>query len=66
MTELKIEGMTCSHCSAAVERALTGVAGVTAVQVDLAGGRATVQGSATLADLAAAVAEEGYTASAAG
>ncbi|MFA5550627.1 MAG: heavy-metal-associated domain-containing protein [Trueperaceae bacterium] len=62
MTELKIQGMSCSHCSAAVERALQGVAGVTAVEVDLEGGSATVQGAAALADLVAAVTEEGYTA----
>ncbi len=62
MTELKIQGMSCSHCSAAVERALKGVAGVTDAKVDLQGARATVQGSASVADLVAAVAEEGYTA----
>ena len=62
MTELKIEGMSCTHCSAAVERALKGVAGVTEAQVDLQGGRASVQGSASVADLVAAVTEEGYTA----
>ena len=63
MTELKIQGMSCSHCSAAVERALKEVPGVTAADVDLPGGRATVQGTASLPDLVAAVAEEGYTAS---
>lgn len=62
MTELKIEGMSCSHCSAAVERALTGVEGVTRVEVDLAGGRAAVEGAADVGALVAAVAEEGYTA----
>ena len=62
MTELKIEGMSCTHCSSAVERALKDVNGVTDAQVDLQGGRATVQGSASVADLVAAVTEEGYTA----
>ncbi len=62
MTELKIEGMTCSHCSAAVKRALEGVEGVTAADVDLQAGRASVQGSAPVTELVAAVAEEGYTA----
>ena len=62
MTGLKIEGMSCSHCSAAVERALTGVEGVTRVEVDLAGGRAAVEGAADVGALVAAVAEEGYTA----
>lgn len=63
MTELKIQGMSCSHCSAAVERALKGVTGVTQAQVDLEAGIAKVQGSAALEDLLAAVSEEGYTAS---
>lgn len=62
MTELKIEGMSCSHCSAAVERALKEVPGVNAAEVNLEAGTARVHGSASLADLMAAVAEEGYTA----
>ena len=60
MTELKIEGMTCSHCKAAVQTALTKVAGVTGVNVDLASGRAQVSGSAPVAALIAAVQDEGY------
>jgi copper chaperone CopZ len=30
-----IDGMTCAYCVRAVERALSGVAGVTSVRVDL-------------------------------
>lgn len=63
MTELKIEGMTCGHCSAAVKKALEGVDGVTAADVDLAAGRARVQGAADPAVLIAAVHDEGYRAS---
>jgi copper chaperone len=58
--ELKIEGMTCGHCQKAVENALSGVAGVQKVEVDLAGGKARVEGTADLAALLAAVKEEGY------
>jgi len=58
--ELKIEGMTCSHCSAAVTKALQGVAGVQRASVDLAHGTAVVEGSADLESLVAAVVEEGY------
>lgn len=58
--ELKIDGMSCTHCSAAVTRALESVPGVEQVQVDLAAGRATVAGAAALDELVAAVAEEGY------
>jgi copper chaperone len=63
MTELKIDGMTCGHCSAAVKKALERVAGVTGADVDLAAGRARVQGAADPANLIAAVQDEGYRAS---
>lgn len=39
---LKIEGMSCSHCKQAVEDAIKGLAGVSAVAVDLERGEATV------------------------
>lgn len=64
MTNLKIEGMTCGHCSAAVKRALEQVEGVVSVQVDLEAGHATVEGSPEFAALLAAVQEEGYSAQA--
>jgi len=40
--ELAVEGMTCGSCANAVRKALARVPGVTAVDVDLARGRATV------------------------
>jgi len=61
MIELQIDGMTCGHCKAAVEKALTGVDGVErVVEVNLETGRATVDGTATAEALIAAIAEEGY------
>jgi copper chaperone len=60
MTELKIDGMTCGHCTAAVKKALEKVAGVSAATVDLAAGRAHVEGDADVAALVAAVQDEGY------
>jgi copper chaperone len=63
MTELKIEGMTCGHCTAAVKKALEKVSGVTTAEVDLAAGRARVAGQADPAALVAAVQDEGYRAS---
>jgi len=59
-TELKIEGMSCSHCSAAVTKALESVTGVMQARVDLAAGTATVEGEADMDELVAAVVEEGY------
>ena len=40
---IKIEGMSCGHCSARVEKALNALGGVRA-RVDLAGKTATVEG----------------------
>ena len=64
-TELNVTGMSCGHCVKAVEGALKAVPGVEGVQVSLEGGKATVQGDAAQA-LIAAVKEEGYGAEVAG
>lgn len=58
--ELKVDGMTCQHCVKAVKSALESVRGVTAAEVDLERGRATVTGEADVDALIAAVREEGY------
>lgn len=60
MTDLQITGMTCQHCVHSVTQALKGVAGVENVAVDLAGGRARVEGEADPRALVRAVKEEGY------
>jgi copper chaperone len=60
MTELDIKGMTCDHCVHTVTEALRQVGGVTEARVTLKTGKAQVDGSASAADLIAAVAEEGY------
>lgn len=60
MMELKIDGMTCGHCTAAVKKALESVSGVTHAEVDLASGRARVDGQADPSQLVAAVQDEGY------
>lgn len=59
---LKVDGMTCAGCKAAVERVLRGQPGVSAVAVDLDAGRAIVEsdGSADAAGLVAAVEDAGY------
>ena len=40
-----VEGMACNHCKASVEKALTAIEGVESVTVDLAEGKAAVEGS---------------------
>ncbi len=62
--QLTINGMTCMHCVAAVQKALGAVDGVDEViQVTLEPGSATVTGSASTQALIAAVKEAGYEAS---
>jgi copper chaperone CopZ len=60
---LAVTGMTCGNCSAHVKKALSEVPGVTAVDVDLAGGSATVGVGAEGTDvdqLIEAVRDAGY------
>jgi len=61
--QIRIEGMTCGHCSASVEKALRAVPGVQEVVVDLAAKEAAVQVDGTVNDeaLRKAVTEAGYT-----
>jgi copper chaperone len=60
MLRLKISGMTCDHCVAAVGRAVRAVPGTTDVAVDLARGEVTVTGSPDARAVRDAIAEEGY------
>ena len=61
-TTLGISGMTCQHCVAAVTKALQSVPGVQSAHVDLAQGKASVDGSAPVRLLIDAVAKAGYSA----
>lgn len=61
--ELTITGMSCKHCAATVQRALSGVAGVKEASVDLESARATVRyapDSMKYEDLVSAVQAAGY------
>jgi copper chaperone len=63
MIELKVTGMTCGHCEAAVNKALAGVPGVKRViKVSRNEERVMVDGDADVAALIAAIEEEGYAA----
>ena len=67
MIKLKVSGMTCEHCEKAVERALSGVAGVDkVVVVNREHNEAVVEGQPEESALLAAVREEGYEAELAG
>ena len=41
MATIKVKGMSCQHCVASVTKALSEIAGITDVQVDLEKGEAT-------------------------
>ncbi|MBK1709206.1 MULTISPECIES: heavy-metal-associated domain-containing protein [Marichromatium] len=58
--QLKITGMSCQHCERRVREALVAVAGVESVSIDLAAGRARVEGAVESATLIAAVEAAGY------
>ena len=57
---LKVPGMTCGHCEAAVKSEVGKVAGVSTVTVDLATKLVTVEGSNDLAAITAAIDEAGF------
>ncbi|GAB6880121.1 hypothetical protein JCM17823_23950 [Halorubrum gandharaense] len=57
---ITVSGMSCEGCEESVEEALTAVSGVTTVDVDRTTGAATVEGSATVDELVAAIEEAGY------
>ncbi len=57
---LQVGGMTCEHCVRAVTKALEGVAGVDKVAVNLAGGRARVDGAADGDAVVRALEDQGY------
>lgn len=61
MQTYEIKGMTCNHCVMAVTKALGKVPGVSRVQgVDLASGRAVVEGTPDEQAVLAAIKDEGY------
>ncbi len=55
--------MSCQNCVAHVKKAVSAVAGVDSVEVDLESGIARIQGHPDEAELIAAIEEEGYEAS---
>jgi copper chaperone len=60
MTTFSIPDMSCGHCKAAVEAALTAVPGAGPISVDLAAKRATAEGAADPTALLAALSAAGY------
>lgn len=59
-TTLRITGMTCGHCVAAVTKALKSVPGVDTAEVNLDRQQGVVKGTADAARLVEAVKGQGY------
>ncbi len=60
LMEVKVDGMTCSHCKLAVENAIAALPGVEGVEVDLELGKATIQGVVPEQSLIRTLQNEGY------
>jgi len=60
MTTLKVKGMTCGGCAAAIKRAIARVDPAAAVDVDLKGGQVHVQSARDAATLRSAIETAGY------
>ena len=60
MEQYTVTGMSCAACSARVEKAVSGVKGVTACSVSLLTNSMGVEGSASADEIIAAVQEAGY------
>lgn len=58
--QVEIEGMSCGHCTAAVEKAIQVLSGVEQVEVSLNPGLAVIQGTVDPSILLEAIHEEGY------
>ncbi|MFJ7210711.1 heavy-metal-associated domain-containing protein [Amycolatopsis sp. NPDC098790] len=58
-----VSGMSCGHCAQSVTEELTGLPGVTEVDVDVATGRVVVRAETALAedDVRGAIDEAGFT-----
>lgn len=63
MEQYNVTGMSCAACSARVEKAVSGVPGVTSCSVSLLTNSMGVEGSASASDIIAAVEAAGYGAS---
>ena len=63
MEQYNVTGMSCAACSARVEKAVNKVPGVTACAVSLLTNSMGVEGTASPADVIAAVVDAGYGAS---
>lgn len=60
MTTFTVPGMSCGHCKAAIEKAVTAADSSAAIAFDMDARRIDVSSSLTVEDLTALLAKEGY------
>lgn len=60
MYQLEVAEMSCGHCVSSVTKAVQAVDAAASVDVDLAQRKVSVQSSASLDKVAAAIADAGY------
>jgi len=62
-TTIKVQGMSCNHCVAAVSKTLSNIEGISDVKVDLAKGEATFDRteSVSMEEIKRQIELEGYT-----
>lgn len=58
--EITIKGMNCNHCRANAEKAILGCNGVTSASVDLASGKAQIDGNADINEIRSAIEALGF------
>ncbi len=58
---IRVGGMSCGHCANAIRQAVTPLAGVERVDVDVASGIVTAHGDCDAASISAAITRAGYT-----
>ncbi|MDA0675909.1 MAG: cation transporter [Proteobacteria bacterium] len=61
METLKVAGMTCGHCVAAVTKAIRADGPSSIVRIDLAGGTVVVEGRQSRAQLITVIERAGFT-----
>ncbi|THB63038.1 MAG: permease [Spirochaetaceae bacterium] len=60
LTKINVQGMTCGHCSANVQKALSTVAGIKKIDVSLEGKCVFIEGDFKLAEAEKAIHDAGY------
>ena len=58
--EITIKGMNCNHCRTNAEKAILACQGVTSASVDLASGKAQIDGNADINDIRSAIEALGF------